>query len=156
MMKGVVLRYVNCEADADDLLQISFIRVVEKLHLFQNTGALGGWIRKTTVNCILGELRKNKMFLMEQEKIEYLMPIDTSFLEELDASFIVSLIQELPESYRVVFNLFAIEGYAHKEISEKLNIPENTSKSHYHRAKQMLRQLIENSEKKTVNNLNYG
>jgi RNA polymerase sigma-70 factor (ECF subfamily) len=145
-MKGVCLRYTSNVADAEDLLQESFIRVFQKLHLYKEQGKLGAWIRTVTVNCILEKFRNQKnrkeAIMYVEQYFEQNNDID-SVLESMAAEELLKLIQRLPEHYRVVFNLFAIEGYQHDEIAEQLDIQVGTSKSQYSRARKMLQEMLE-------------
>lgn len=158
MMKGVCLRYTANEADAEDLMQESFIRVFQKLHLYEDKGKLGAWIRTVTVNCILEKFRTQKIrkesILYVEEYFEKANELD-DVLESMAAAELLKKIQLLPEGYRLVFNLFAIEGFHHDEIAEKLNIQIGTSKSQYSRARQMLREMLEKEGYFHYNKVNY-
>jgi len=145
VMMGVALRYVKDVALAEDVLQEGFIKVFNNLHRFEHKGSLEGWVRRIIVNTALDHIRKYKK---EQSNIE----LDNSFFEvvqksevesELQAEVLLNIVRELPDGYRVVFNMYAIEGYSHKEIAEQLEISESTSKSQYSRAKALLRKLLE-------------
>ncbi len=147
-MLGVALRYMNGTDEAHDVLQDSFIKVFKNLPHYQNKGSLEGWIRRIVVNTSLDQIRKNKKYMdhVEVDNVSYLLE-DTSFIhEELEAEDLLKIINKLPVGYRVVFNLFAIEGYAHKEIAEQLNITESTSKSQYSRARKILRSILIKNE----------
>ncbi|MBW7867419.1 MAG: RNA polymerase sigma factor [Brumimicrobium sp.] len=143
-MMGVVLRYINDRERADDVLQDGFIKVFNNLHLFESKGSLEGWIRRIMVNTSLDQIRKDK-------KDKFNIELDDSFIEivqenevegTLQAEILMNLVQQLPDGYRIVFNMYAIEGYSHKEIADRLNISENTSKSQYSRAKAALREVL--------------
>ena len=144
-MLGVVMRYINDKERADDVLQDAFIKVFKNIHKFEHTGSLEGWIRRIMVNTALDQIRKNKK---KQNNVEldndsyFELKQDSSAEEILQAESLMKIVQSLPEGYRTVFNLFAIEGYSHKEIAEELGITENTSKSQYSRAKSTLRELL--------------
>lgn len=143
---GVCLRYMKDHDLAQDTLQDGFVKIFTKLSDYNGKGSFEGWMRRITVNTCLDQLRKD-------QKLKVNTPIDdVSFLvkdnhwieEELTAKDLLKLVESLPDGYRVVFNMFAIEGYSHKEIAEQLNISENTSKSQFSRAKsQLRRKLIE-------------
>jgi len=128
-MLGVCLRYAKNKQQAEDVLQDAFIKVFTKLELFKG-GSLEGWIRRIVVNTSLDDLRKYKI-----DDKNYI-------LEKIHAEDLLLLINNLPDGYRTVFNMFAIEGYAHKEIADELGISENTSKSQYARAKIHLQQKM--------------
>lgn len=144
-MLGVTLRYMKDRTLAEDVLQDGFIKVFNNLQRFEYKGSLEGWIRRIIVNTALDQLRKDKKY---QDDIEidnsYFEPVQKSEVEgKMQADVLMEIIQELPEGYRVVFNMYAIEGYSHKEIADALGISENTSKSQYSRAKATLRTLLE-------------
>lgn len=148
MMKGICLRYAHDEAEAEDILQESFIRIFRKLDSFSEKGPLGAWIRKITVNTALENYRKNKTMgrhlttMMEQSDPN---PVaGDNAIEQLQLDDLLLKIQQLPAGYRTVFNLYAVEGYTHVEIGEMLGISEGTSKSQYSRARMMLREMIDN------------
>jgi RNA polymerase sigma factor (sigma-70 family) len=135
-MMAVCYRYCGNRNDAEDVLQESFIKVFQKLHQWQNSGPLGGWIRTVVVNT-------NLTFLRERQKKTALHDVsEHTQLNDLEPS-IAELITTMPDGYRTVFNLFAVEGYSHKEISEMLEINENTSKTQFMKAKNWLRKRIE-------------
>lgn len=145
LMLGVAMRYIKDQERAEDVLQDGFIKVFKSLKKFENKGSLEGWIRRIIVNTALDQLRKNKK---HQGNIElddsYFELVQNSEVEaKMQADVLLDLVQQLPEGYRIVFNLFAIEGYSHKEIADKLSISENTSKSQYSRAKAVLRRTLE-------------
>lgn len=144
-MMGVSLRYMRNVPGAEDVLQNGFIKVFNNLKNFDNRGSLEGWIRRIIVNTALDEIRKNKKRQnnIDITESEYLTPQNDFILEGLMAEDLMKLIHTLPDGYRTVFNLFAIEGYSHKEIAEQLGVTENTSKSQYSRAKGYLRKLLE-------------
>ncbi len=141
---GVCLRYMKDHDLAQDTLQDGFVKIFTKLSDYNSKGSFEGWMRRITVNTCLDQLRKD-------QKLKVNTPIDdVSFLvkdnhwieEELTAKDLLKLVESLPDGYRVVFNMFAIEGYSHKEIAEQLNISENTSKSQFSRAKSHLRRKL--------------
>lgn len=142
-MLGVCLRYAKNKHQAEDVLQDAFIKVFTKLELFKG-GSLEGWIRRIMVNTALDELRKNKKRMNDSsiDGLEYKIDDKNYILEKIHAEDLLLLINNMPDGYRIVFNMFAIEGYAHKEIAEKLGISENTSKSQYARAKTHLQQKM--------------
>jgi len=143
-MMGVCLRYTNNSDEAQDVLQDGFIKVFAKLPKFVNKGSLEGWVRRIMVNTALDQYRKNKKFQrdVEIDSVSFKLEKNDFIVETINANDLLKIIQTIPEGYRVVFNLFAIEGYSHKEIAEKLGVTESTSKSQYSRAKKMLRKLV--------------
>lgn len=144
-MMGVCLRYTRESEEAQEVLQLGFIKVFEKLELYNNQGQLEGWIRKVIVNTALDNIRRNKKFNdnVEMDKVEFQLPSgDVSGLESLKAQDLLKIIQSMPTGFKTVFNLYAIEGYSHKEIAEELNISVSTSKSQYSRARVYLQKII--------------
>ncbi len=142
-MMGVCLRYVNDRETARDLLQDGFVKVFS-MDSYSGIGSFEGWMRKIFVNCALEYLRKSDV-LRESTDLDNtaeLIQPDASAISNMSAAELMQLVQELPAGFRTVFNLFAIEGYSHKEISDMLNITESTSRSQFTRAKQMLQKRI--------------
>lgn len=158
MVKGVCLRYGKDEVEADDFLQDTFIKTFQKLDQYNGSGALGGWIRRIAVTTALEHIRKQKiMYSSLTNEIENALEgkTDESVFESIDLAVLVSKIQKLPLGYRTVFNLYAVEGYSHKEISEMINISVGTSKSQCSRARKILISELKVEEKKTEKRLNY-
>jgi RNA polymerase sigma-70 factor (ECF subfamily) len=147
-MLGVCFRYVNDRDTARDLLHDGFVTLFTKIGDFRGEGSFEGWTRRIFVTTCLGYLRKNSSAAAER-------PLDlrgepegpeASVLEQLSAGELLRLIGGLPEGYRTVLNLYAIEGYSHREIAELLGISENTSRSQYARAKTCLRKAMQRQE----------
>lgn len=147
-MYGVCLRFARNTLEADDILQEGFIKVFSFLKDFRNEGALEGWIRRTIVNTAINyyNSRQPDWSEISIEKAESHTSSSESILETISANELLKLIQDLPEGYRLVFNLYVIEGYNHQEIAEMLNISENTSKSQLSRARAALQQKIMHSK----------
>lgn len=136
-MFGVCLRYTRNKEEAEDYLQDGFLKVFQKISSFKNEGSLEGWIRRVIVNTCLDHLRQQKMLWSEMD--EATEPAENAeVLDKLKAADLLELIRQLSPGFRTVFNLFAIEGYSHKEIGELLNISEGTSKSQFARARMHL------------------
>ncbi|RYM34114.1 sigma-70 family RNA polymerase sigma factor [Brumimicrobium glaciale] len=144
LMLGVAMRYIKDKERSEDVLQDGFIKVYKNLHRFEHKGSLEGWIRRIIVNTALDQLRKNKKNIndlhLDDSNFEIVQKSDAIGI--LEAEILMEIIQQLPDGYRVVFNMFAIEGYSHKEIAEALKISESTSKSQYSRAKSVLRKTL--------------
>ncbi|HTS42817.1 MAG TPA: RNA polymerase sigma factor [Puia sp.] len=143
-MLAVCYRFAHNREDAEDMLQEGFIKVFLQIHTFQNKGAFEGWIRRIIVHTCINNLKKNKRF---NESLDILHASSIQVREEsvpsiVQAKQIVDCIRMLPIGYRTVLNLYAIEGYSHKEIAEMLDIEESTSRSQYTRAKQMLEEIL--------------
>ncbi len=148
-MLTVCKRYFDNVEEAEDALQEGFIKVFEKLHQWQGSGPLGGWIRMVMVNTALTHLRSSKKW-KDSTDIEAAGDITSDEMDALStmtADELLGLIATMPVGYRTVFNLFALEGYAHKEIAEMLGISENTSKTQYLKSKDWLKKKLLKQEK---------
>jgi RNA polymerase sigma-70 factor (ECF subfamily) len=147
---GICMRYVGDKAEAEDILQDSFLKIFFSIQDFSGTGSFTGWLRKITVNSAITHYHKNLKFRYHIEIEEY-VSVETgimSFEEDYFTSDeLYKVLNELPAGYRMVFNLYAIEGYKHKEIAEILKIDTNTSKSQYSRAKATIRVKLEKLRK---------
>ena len=148
VMMAVCMRYAVDENEAYDLLQDGFVKVFQKIHLFKFDGSFEGWVRRTIVNTCLDHIRRTKKFKnqMSIEEANFEHPHDELVSSDINTQELMKLIQRLPDGYRTVFNLFAIEGYSHKEIGEQLGVTENTSKSQYRKAKLQLQQWVNELE----------
>ena len=143
-MMGVCLRYVGDRETAHDLLQEGFVKVFTSMHSYTGMGAFEGWMRMIFVNGALEYLRKTDI-LRDSVDIEYLneqVDENETAVSKLSAKELMDVIGQLPDGFRAVFNLYAIEGYSHKEIAELLHITESTSRSQYLRARQWLQERI--------------
>jgi RNA polymerase sigma-70 factor (ECF subfamily) len=143
-MLAVCYRYAHNREDAEDMLQEGFIKVFLQLRTFENRGSFEGWIRKIIVHTCINILKKNKKF---NESVDLIHASSVQIREEsvpavVQVKQIVESIRSLPIGYRTVLNLFAIEGYSHREISQLLDIEESTSRSQFTRAKSMLEDLL--------------
>ena len=142
-MKTLCLRYVGNEQDAEDVLQEGFILVFTKLKNYKFDGSFEGWLRRIMINVSLRFLKKNKKHLVKNiEEIYSLYDKNESIYSKLSQDDLMQTLYKLPDGYRIVFNMFAIEGYSHKEIGEILKIGESTSRSQLAKAKKRLRKLI--------------
>lgn len=143
-MLGVCYRFAKNREDAEDMLQEGFIKVFTQMHQYRNEGALEGWIRRIIVHTCINNLKKNKKF---SESLDIIHANSVHVNEELipsimQAKQVVECIRLLPIGYRTVLNLYAIEGFPHKEIAGMLDIEESTSRSQYTRAKAMLEEIL--------------
>ena len=143
-MLAVCFRYAHSREDAEDMLQEAFIKVFTQLRTFENRGSFEGWIRRIVVHTCINTLKKNKKF---NESVDLIHAASISIREEtvpavVQVKQIVDCIRSLPMGYRTVLNLFAIEGYSHREIAQLLDIEESTSRSQFTRAKGMLEELL--------------
>lgn len=142
-MWGVCLRYAKDKDEAKDILQDGFIKAFEKISQFEGRGHFEGWLRKIMVNTALAEYRKKRYLNIESA---FSLDKDEESFEHIEcdiaAAELLEIIKELPSQYKLVFNLFAIEGYSHKEISDLLGISEGTSKSNLSRARDILKKKV--------------
>jgi RNA polymerase sigma-70 factor (ECF subfamily) len=129
--------------EAEDVLITAFTKVFDKIQQFKNEGSFEGWIRRIVVNESLTYLRRHRsMYLATELDNANREPDYTTISNQLEAEDLLKMIQDLPTGYRIVFNLYAIDGYSHKEIAEKLGISENTSKSQLCRARTHLQRVL--------------
>jgi RNA polymerase sigma-70 factor (ECF subfamily) len=142
-MYAVCLRYSNNADDAQDLLQEGFIKIFKNLDRFRAEGSFEGWVRRVFVNTSIEHYRRKVNLTSTSEREETLIE-DGSFtaLDKLAEKDIIKLVQDLSPGYRAVFNMYAIEGYSHKEIGTILGISEGTSKSQLARAKGILQKKV--------------
>ena len=138
---GICLKYSPNRAEAEDNLQDAFITIFSRIEQYQGKGSFEGWIKRITVNTALQKYRKKKVYdISNEEQIE-----DAAVeIEETNVplDFLLKIIQELPDRYRLVFNLYVLDGYSHKEIAEMLGISDGTSKSNLARARMILKTKV--------------
>lgn len=135
-MFGVCLYYSKDYAEAEDTLHDGFMKVFEKIGQFQHKGSLAGWIKRVIINTALEKFRKKNQLYVLGDEFESYEDIDPgNVINDISMQDLIKLIRELSPKYRMVFNLYAIEGYSHKEIAEMLGITEGTSKSNLARAR---------------------
>jgi RNA polymerase sigma-70 factor (ECF subfamily) len=148
-MYGVCLRFARNTLEADDILQEGFIKVFSFLKDFRQDGSLEGWIRRTIVNTAINyyNSKQNEWKETSIDKAESYQSVAEDILGKISTADLLRLIQELPEGYRMVFNLYIIEGYNHQEIAEMLHISENTSKSQLSRARMALQDRLTQRKK---------
>ncbi len=142
-MFGVCLRYGSNAAEAEDNLQEGFIRIFKYIGNFRHEGSFEGWVRRIMVNVSLEKYRKQfTVYPVEDMTIYDSVNFSEDTLAEISAKELVELIQELSPAYRMVFNLFVMEGMTHREISYELGISEGTSKSNLARAREVLKRKV--------------
>jgi RNA polymerase sigma-70 factor (ECF subfamily) len=149
-MLAVCMRYLNDRDSAQEILQVSFLKVFDKLEFFDFTGSLEGWIRRIVTNTAIDHLRKAKKdpFLSDQDNVfvtgssDPMVESEQTALLDLKAQVAIEAIGKLSPAYRAVFNLYVIEEHTHKEIAEILGISEGTSKSNLAKAKMNLQRLL--------------
>ena len=154
-MYTVCYRYVRNRMEAEDILISAFTRIFEKIGQFREEGSLEGWIRRIIINESLSFLRKNQAMYLETDLEQADRELNYEHLNNnLEAEDLLNMISELPDGYRVVFNMYAIDGYTHREIATRLGISENTSKSQLSRARVYLQHMLAQyeDEAKKINN----
>jgi len=146
---AVCLKYSRSYEEAQDNLQESILLIFEKISQYKNSGSFEGWAKRVVINYVLQQYRNQKIFEIVSEKIP-----DTDDVEIEDESvsieFLTKIIQELPDRYRLVFNLYVMDDYSHKEIAEMLGINIGTSKSNLARAKAILKDKIESNNNYSI------
>ena len=154
-MLGLCFRYIGERQEAEDIMIKGFMKVFEKIGQFRGEGSFEGWIKRIMINESLAYLRRNKAMYVEIEMDRLGEKPDYDQLSGLlEAEDLMSMVNALPMGYRSVFNLYAIEGYSHKEIAEMLNINENTSKSQLSRARAVLQKKLMEAERVVNEKLN--
>ncbi len=142
-MYALCCRYVKDSMEAEDVLVTAFTKILDKIGQYKNEGSFEGWIRRVVVNESLTYLRRNRNMYLETElEAATYEPDYQTISDHLEAEDLLRMIGELPSGYRIVFNLYAIDGYSHREIAEQLGISENTSKSQLSRARTYLQKLL--------------
>ncbi|MDZ4822893.1 MAG: sigma-70 family RNA polymerase sigma factor [Flavobacteriales bacterium] len=145
LMMSICLRYARNRQEAEDIFQDGFIKAFERMNQYSGSGPLGGWIRMIMVNTAINHIRANQKWKHTEdiEAAEKLDGEDVGALENMSAGELMDLVQRMPTGYKTVFNLFAIEGFAHKEIAEQLGVTENTSKTQFFKARRWLKKQLE-------------
>ncbi|MCK5443613.1 MAG: RNA polymerase sigma factor [Maribacter sp.] len=140
----VCLKYCHSHTEAEDHLHDAFIEIFDKIKNYKGKGSFEGWMKRITINKAIDKYKKNMVFSLDAKKSEALSTDITIEEKDLPISWeaLMVLIQELPNQYRIIFNLYELDGYRHKEIASLLKISESTSKSNLHRAKSILKQKI--------------
>ena len=147
LMYGVCLRYIKEPESAEEIMITGFTKIFDKINQFKFEGSFEGWMRRVMVNESLTYIRKNKYMYLEVDIEKADREPDLTYLgNELAAEDLLKMIQQLPMGYRTVFNLYAIEGYSHREIANQLGVSENTSKSQLSRARSLLKRYLVDSE----------
>lgn len=145
---SLCLKYSRNYAEAEDNLQDAFVTIFSKIDQFKNKGSFEGWAKRITINTALQRYKSKGVFNIVNE--DQIADEEVEIEEgNIPLDFLLEIIQNLPDKYRLVFNLYVLDGYSHKEISELLNITTGTSKSNLSRGRQILKQKIENYKKGT-------
>ena len=144
---GICLKYSRNKTEAEDNLHDSFMTIYNKIGQYKYKGSFEGWMKRITVNTVLQKYRKEEYLNVVSENMEEEVEEDTGFID-IDLHTLLGYIQELPNKYRLTFNMYVLDGYSHKEISEQLGTSAGTSKSNLARARSILKEKI---KKKNVN-----
>lgn len=146
-MLSICMRYMGRRDKAEDVMINAFMKIFDKIGSYKAEGSFEGWMRRVVVNDCLSEIRKERNMYLEVSVEEVSEEPDFDLLDGyLEAEDLLRMVEELPVGYRTVFNLYAIEGYSHKEIGEQLGISENTSKSQLSRARTLLQKCLKRME----------
>jgi RNA polymerase sigma-70 factor (ECF subfamily) len=143
--------YSRDTEEAKDILQEGFIKIFQKLEQYSGKGSFEGWMRRIFINSALERYRvKQSVFMVDKDMEVLAGEVDENINDQLSANDLLDMIRDLSPQYRMVFNLYAIEGYSHKEISKKLNISEGTSKSNLSRARSILQDKLTKLHKREL------
>ena len=145
------LKYSRNRLEAEDNLQDSFMVIFEKISQYTFKGSFEGWLRRVTVTTVLQKYRSKGVFEVINERVLEEKPV-TVYEEDVSLDFLLSIVQELPDRYRLVFNLYVLDDYSHQEIAEMLGISQGTSKSNLARARMILKTKVETFKKKIAIN----
>ena len=146
---AVCLKYSRSYEEAQDNLQEAILLIFEKIGQYKNSGSFEGWAKRVVINYVLQQYRNQKVFEIVSEKIPDTDDVEIED-ENVSIEFLTKIIQELPDRYRLVFNLYVMDGYSHKEIAEMLGINIGTSKSNLARAKAILKDKIESNNNYSI------
>jgi len=145
-VKSISLRYSSDDQDAEEILNDSFLKVFNNLDKYDDSQAFKGWLRKIAVNTAIDYFRKNRqrneLTVYEEVEKQQIADVNEDIISRISAEEILTLVRQLSPAYRMVFSLYVIDGYSHKEIAEKLGIKEGTSKSNLQDARKKLQYMI--------------
>lgn len=140
---GSCLKYAATEQDAQDVLQDAFITIFKKIDQYKDKGSFEGWCRRIVINKALGKYRKNKLRTVGEDRlINIEADVEVKEVDDVALDDLLKFVRELPERYRLVFSLYVMDGYSHKEIAQMMEISEGTSKSNLSRARGLLQDKI--------------
>lgn len=147
---AVCLKYSRNYAEAQDNLQDGFLIIFQKIGQYSFKGSFDGWLKRVMINNVLQQYRQQTFLSLVNEDIaeDYEIELDD---DEISLDYLLKIIQELPDRYRLVFNLYVIDGYSHAEIAEMLNINIGTSKSNLARGRMILKEKIEQLKNEETN-----
>lgn len=144
ILLGIAMRYSSSREEAQDILQDSFLKIFSNISAYSEKGSFEGWMKRIVINTAINYFNTNKKFTPHHD-IENITEVPFNYneaIEKISTEELFEAIKSLPEGYKMVLNLYAIEGYSHKEISEMLNISEGTSKSQLSRARVLLNDIL--------------
>lgn len=148
---AVSYKYSKNQQEAEDTLHDGFLTILKKIDQFKHKGSFEGWMKRIVINTALEKYRKDKVFPLIHQEIEDEVTLDIDE-NNVDLETLLTNIQKLPNRYRLVFNLYVLDGYSHKEIANMLEISEGTSKSNLSRAKVIMKKELEKNEQQHLNN----
>lgn len=142
-MMAVCIRYTKSRFEAEDIFQEAFVKVFKHIHSYSG-GSFEGWMRRIFVNTAINQYHKSRKYQeqLDYSTIEESSPSEEDIVSDISGKELLLLIDQLPEGYKLVFNLYEVEGYTHREISEMLGIAEGTSKSQLAKAKSYLKKIL--------------
>lgn len=147
-MMTICIRYSCCQAEAEDMLQEAFVRIFTYINQYKFEGSFEGWLKRIVVNTALKNLQKKVIHFSElNEELQEVSNTDSDAWSNLSEREILKLVSSLPTGYRMVFNLYVLEGYSHSEIAEMLTINPGTSRSQLAKAKRILQEQIRSQQK---------
>ena len=146
---GICLKYSRNKTEAEDSLHDSFMTIFDKIGQYRSEGSFEGWMKRIAVNTVLQKYRKSEHLNIVSENLEQEEEVE-SFYADLSLQTLLKYIQELPNKYRLTFNMYVLDGYTHKEISAQLGTSTGTSKSNLARARMILKERIEQEQNKSV------
>jgi RNA polymerase sigma factor (sigma-70 family) len=154
-MYALCCRYIKDKMEAEDVLVMAFTKIFERIDQYKNEGSFEGWIRKVMVNESLSYLRKHKNMYLDTDILAIEHEPDYESVESrLEAEDLLKMIEALPTGYRIVFNLYAVDGYSHQEIAAQLGISESTSKSQLSRARALLQKRLIEADQQLAKKIN--
>tara|TARA_R110002167_G_scaffold206691_5_gene410743 strand:+ start:5659 stop:6174 length:516 start_codon:yes stop_codon:yes gene_type:complete len=149
---GICLKYSRNKTEAEDNLHDSFMTIFDKIHQYQSKGSFEGWIKRITVNTVLQKYRKEDHLQVVSENIEEEVEVASGYAD-IDIDTLLKYIQELPNKYRLTFNMYVLDGFTHNEIAQQLGTSVGTSKSNLARARMLLKEKIETDQNKAIFNI---
>jgi len=146
---GICLKYSRNKSEAEDSLHDSFMTIFEKISQYKSKGSFEGWIKRITINTVLQKYRKEEYLKVVTDNVKEEVEVKTAYAD-IGLQTLLQYIQELPNKYRITFNLYVLDGYSHKEISAMLGTSPGTSKSNLARARMILKEKIENKTTRAI------